>query len=181
MPKPYYKLETLDANRSVGYLVKRCGVMMSQVAEERFRSLDISFTQWLALVGLAAHEHVSATRLSQELGHDMGALTRVVDELVRRGYARRERSERDRRAVEIAITPAGRKAALEAKRMIVVLLNELVQPFSDAEIDTLIGLLQRLFRHLQQVSGITGPGPSIKDLEPPRPARPTRRRPELES
>ena len=171
MRKPYYKLETLDPNRSVGFLMKRCGVLMTQLAEERFQSLDISFTQWLVLIGLSHHEHVSATRLSHDLGHDMGALTRVVDELVKRGYVQRERSERDRRAVEIAITPSGRKAALEAKRMIVELLNELVEPFSDAEVDTLIALLQRLFRHLQQASGETEPPPSLSDLETPPSAR----------
>ena len=174
MPKPYYTLETLDANNSVGYLLKRCGVLMSQVAEQRFESLEISFTQWLVLVHLAQQEHISATQLSANLGHDMGALTRVVDELARRGLVRRERSSRDRRAVEIAITPAGRRQAQEAKRLIVELLNRLVEPFTDAETDTLIGLLQRLLGHLQSAAGVRAPAaPSMAALEPAR--RPRRK------
>jgi DNA-binding MarR family transcriptional regulator len=150
MREPYYSLETLQAEESVGYLVKRCGVLMTQVAERRFESLDISFTQWLVLVHLAQQEHVSATQLSAQIGHDMGALTRVVDGLERCGFARRERSRRDRRAVEIAITPAGRRQAQSAKRVVLELLNRLVEPFADREIDTLISLLQRLLTHLQQ-------------------------------
>jgi DNA-binding MarR family transcriptional regulator len=163
--KPYYSLESLEPNRSIGFLMKRCGVLMSQVAERRFQALSISFTQWLALIGLAQHEHVSATALSEQLGHDMGACTRVVDELERRGLARRERSRRDRRAVEIAITPEGRRHAQEGKRLIVELLNELVEPFSEQEIETLIGLMQRLHRHLQQAAGTATAAPSLADLE----------------
>ena len=81
MRKPYYTLETLEANNSVGYLLKRCGVLMTAVAEERFESLEISFTQWIVLTHLAQQAHISATQLSAHIGHDMGALTRVVDEL----------------------------------------------------------------------------------------------------
>ena len=91
--KPYYTLASLKADNSVGYLVKRCGVLMTQVAEERFASLSISFTQWLVLTWLNAHDgHISATHLSTQIGHDMGALTRVIDELERRGYVKRERT-----------------------------------------------------------------------------------------
>ena len=172
MRKPYYTLDTLDANNSVGYLLKRCGVLMTQVAEERFESLEISFTQWIVLTHLAQQEHISATQLSAQTGHDMGALTRVVDELERRGFVRRERSSRDRRAVEIAITPAGRGQAREARRLIVELLNRLVEPFTDAEVTTLIGLLQRLLGHLQSEAGAKAHiPPSLAALETPRRAR----------
>jgi DNA-binding MarR family transcriptional regulator len=171
MRKPYYTLESLEPNNSVGYLVKRCGVLMTQIAERRFQSLPISFPQWLVLIHLAQQEHVSATQLSEHLGHDMGALTRVVDELERRGLVRRERSTSDRRAVEIVITPAGRRTALKSKRVLVELLNRLVEPFSPAETDKIIELLQRLYAHLQHAAA---------ELESPvkgkRPARRARRR-----
>jgi DNA-binding MarR family transcriptional regulator len=163
MRESYYSPETLQAENSVGYLVKRCGVLMTQLAERRFESLDISFTQWLVLVYLAQQEHVSATQLSAQVGHDMGALTRVVDQLERRGFARRKRSRRDRRAVEIAITAAGRRQAQNAKRVVVELLNRLVEPFAERETDTLIVLLQRLLGHLQEAMGPKPPAP----LAPP--------------
>lgn len=148
----YYTVESLEPSNSVGYLVKRCGVLMTQLADQRFEAQSVSFTQWITLMSLSRYEHMSATRLSAECAHDMGALTRVVDELERRGLVRRERSRRDRRAVEIAITPAGRRVAHSTKKVIVGLLNELVAPFSEAEITTLIGLLQRMHSHLQRAA-----------------------------
>ena len=169
MRKPYYTLETLEANNSVGYLLKRCGVVMTAVAEQHFEALPISFTQWIVLAHLGRQDHISATQLSAELGHDMGALTRVVDELVRRGLAKRERSSRDRRAIEIAITAAGRRQALEGRRLILELLNRLVEPLTEPEIDTLIGLLQRLLEHLQLVAGAKPVvPPAVADLVRPR-------------
>src|SRR5215469_9157021 len=104
MTRPYYTVENLEAGKSIGFLVKRCGVLMTQIAERHFESTSVSFIQWNALMRLCSKAgHMSATELSNELGYDMGALTRVVDELERRGLVRRERSRRDRRAVEIAV------------------------------------------------------------------------------
>jgi DNA-binding MarR family transcriptional regulator len=161
MAKSYYKVDTLQASNSVGYLVKRCGVLMTQLAERRFEERSVSFTQWVTLMRLSDQPSpISATQLSKELGHDMGALTRVVDELERRGLVRRERSRRDRRAVEIAVTAAGRRQAQNAKRVMVELLNELVEPYSETEIVTLIGLLQRMLLHLQRAAAADSPVPS---------------------
>ncbi|HXY75909.1 MAG TPA: MarR family transcriptional regulator [Steroidobacteraceae bacterium] len=155
--KPYYTLASLAPNNSVGYLLKRCGLLLTQIAERRFEALSISFTQWMTLMWLSSQQApVSATQLSTDLGHDMGALTRVVDELERLGFVRRERSHRDRRAVEIEITSAGRRQAQSAKRVIVELLNQLVAPFSSAEVDTLVALLQRLLGHLQDATAPRG-------------------------
>jgi DNA-binding MarR family transcriptional regulator len=153
MAKPYYTIETLEPGNSIGYLVKRCGVLMTQVAERRFESTSVSFTQWLVLVRLWGREEpISATQLSRELCHDMGALTRVVDELERRGLVRRERSRRDRRAVELAITASGCREAESGKRVIVELLNELAEHYSASELDVLVGLLQRMMAVLQSTA-----------------------------
>ena len=169
MARPYYKVDTLEASNSVGYLVKRCGVLMTQIAERRFEALSVSFTQWVALMRLSAEpSHMSATQLSRELGHDMGALTRVVDELERRGLVRRERSQRDRRAVEIAVTAAGRRQADSAKPVIVKLLNQLMEQYSDAEIATLIDLMQRMLVRLQDFAASTAAEPAPVSVRPRR-------------
>lgn len=152
MTAPYYTAESLDAQCSVGFLIKRCGVLMTQIAEDRFESEPISFTQWIVLMRLTALAHASPTELSLHLGHDMGALTRVVDELEREGFVRRERSQHDRRAVQIEITPEGRRLALAAKSIITDLLNELVAPYSKTETDALVSMLQKLMLRLQEVS-----------------------------
>jgi DNA-binding MarR family transcriptional regulator len=155
MPESFYTLESLEAENSIGFLVKRCGIVMTQVAERTFEAHQISFTQWMMLMWLTQRPHASPTELSAHLGHDMGALTRMVDELERDGMVRRDRSRRDRRAVEIAVTPEGRRVAYAGKRLMVDLLNELVAPYSKAEVDALISLLQHLLSRLQDAAGLS--------------------------
>ena len=150
MPEPYYTVDAIDPNRSVGYLIKRCGVLMTQIAERTFDAQPISFTQWMILMWLVPRAHGSPTEMSAHIGYDMGALTRVVDQMERAGLVRRERSQHDRRAVEIAITPEGRRLALAGKRVIVDMLNKLVEPYSKTEVEGFISLLQRLLARMQE-------------------------------
>jgi DNA-binding MarR family transcriptional regulator len=149
MSEPFYTIDTVEAPRSIGFLVKRCGGLMSQLAERHFASEQVSFTQWMVIATLGRYERLTATALSEETCHDMGALTRIVDDLEEEGLVRRERTERDRRVVEIALTSQGRRYLQTGKRLVVELLNSLVEPFSRQELETLITLLQRLMARLQ--------------------------------
>jgi len=134
--------------------------VMTQIAERRFQSQPVSFTQWMVLMWLLQRPHASPSELSAHLGHDMGALTRVADELEKDGLVRRDRSEHDRRAVELAITPEGRRQALAGKRLMVELLNEIAAPYTNAEVDILVSLLQRLLSRLQDTAELSTPSDS---------------------
>ncbi|HEY6515756.1 MAG TPA: MarR family winged helix-turn-helix transcriptional regulator [Steroidobacteraceae bacterium] len=165
MTEPFYTVDTLEASKSIGFLVKRCGGLMSQLAERRFATEQVSFTQWIVIATLGRFKRLTATALSEETCHDMGALTRIVDDLEEEGFVRRERTERDRRVVEIALTAEGRRYLQAGKRLVVELLNSLVAPFSREEHETLIALLQRMMARLQEEAGQTTSSPI--PLQPP--------------
>ena len=157
MADPFYTVDSLEAPKSIGFLLKRCGGLMSQLAERHFATEQVSFTQWMVIAILGRYERLTATALSEETCHDMGAMTRIVDDLEEEGLVRRERTERDRRVVEIALTPQGRRYLQTGKRLVVELLNSLVEPFSRQELETLIVLLQRLMTRLQEAQVTTPP------------------------
>jgi len=150
MADPFYTVDTLEAPTSIGFLIKRCGGLMSQLAERHFAAEQVSFTQWMVIATLGRYERLTATALSEKTCHDMGALTRIVDDLEEEGLVRRERTERDRRVVEIAVTPEGRRYLQTGKRLVVELLNSLVEPFSRQELETLIALMQRMMVRMQE-------------------------------
>ncbi|HEV7138247.1 MAG TPA: MarR family winged helix-turn-helix transcriptional regulator, partial [Steroidobacteraceae bacterium] len=120
----------------------------------RFANEQVSFMQWMVMANLARFEHLTATALAAETCHDMGALTRIVDGLEQQGLARRERSARDRRVVEITLTPEGRRHLQAGKRLMAELLNSVVAPFSRQELETLIALMQRMMVCLQEAEGM---------------------------
>jgi len=175
--QPYYTVESFEPIRSIGFLINRCGTLMSAVAESKFEGQPISFTQWMVLMKLRFHTQLSATQLSEEIGHDMGALTRLIDGLERSGFVRRERSRQDRRAVEITLTAAGRRQVEGSIRVLVDALNELVAPFSRSEVDAMIAQLQRLLGVLQDyVDGVpdaraVAERPLTDFVKPPKPRK----------
>ena len=176
MAEPFYTVDTLEPPKSIGFLVKRCGGLMSQIAERRFAAERVSFTQWMVIANLGRFERLTATALSAETCHDLGALTRIVDNLEAQGLVRRERTERDRRVVEITLTPEGRRYLQAGKRLVVELLNTLAEPFSRQELETLIALLQRMMERLQEAERATSAReprePQVAQArEAPRPAR----------
>lgn len=176
MADPFYTVDTLEAPQSIGFLVKRCGGLMSQVAERRFATEQVSFTQWMVIANLGRFERLTATALSEQTCHDMGALTRIVDDLEKAGLVRRERTERDRRVVEIALTPEGRRYLQTGKRLVVELLNSLAEPFSRQELETLIALLQRMMARLQEAQQML-PTPEPQQTPGSRPRAATTSRP----
>jgi DNA-binding MarR family transcriptional regulator len=60
---------------------------------------------------IAAAGRVTAGDLARSTGLTTGAITGVIDRLVRAGLARRERDGKDRRKVHVVMTAAGRRRA----------------------------------------------------------------------
>ncbi len=174
MSHPYYTVDNLQAGKSIGFLVKRCGGLMSQLAERRFAAEHVSFTQWMVMANLDRFEHLTASELSAQTCHDMGALTRVVDDLAEEGLVRRERSAEDRRVVQITLTPEGRRHLQAGKHIVVELLNSLVGPFSREELETMIALLQRLMGRLQEAEQRSSVQNASQPEEAPRSHRDAR-------
>ena len=54
MAKPYYKVKDYEAQRSIGYLLRRAGKVITSHIEQLFIGADVSFTQWVILMNLRA-------------------------------------------------------------------------------------------------------------------------------
>ncbi|MDR7867879.1 MAG: MarR family transcriptional regulator [Sporomusaceae bacterium] len=68
---------------------------------------DCSYAQCHAITEVGAAPGISLGELAGRVMMDKSALSRVVDELVRMGYIRREQDPADRRYVKLALTAAG--------------------------------------------------------------------------
>jgi DNA-binding MarR family transcriptional regulator len=92
------------------------GVLIGQVRNELVRALetelhrqgvDLRYTQFLALKRLAMDGPMHAGELARALEHDAGAMTRVIDQLEKKGYVVRQPNPQDRRALRLAVTESG--------------------------------------------------------------------------
>jgi DNA-binding MarR family transcriptional regulator len=70
-------------------------------------------------------------------------ITRLVDKLIKKGLARRDRSAKDRRQAVVRITPAGLTFTAQCDRAVDSVLGKLLC-LSEAEMKTAVGLLDRI-------------------------------------
>ena len=144
----YYTLADYDARRSIGYLLRRSGKLITAQIEALFVEEDISFVQWVILMHLREKICTTAAELCQHLCHDSGALTRVLDQMEERNLITRQRSLEDRRMVTLDLTPDGRKVADLYLPKVIQLYNGLLTDFSKEEADLLVKLLTKLIVNL---------------------------------
>ena len=150
MAVKHYDAKSFTSSTSIGYLLKVAHTLMLERATAIFAERDISFMQWIVLTKLREGAAVTASDLCRLIHHDTGAFTRVLDQLEERGYIVRERSQQDRRVVQLQLTPAGRKQALELTPLVVDGLNWALRDFSKAEFQEFTRLLNKLIARLKE-------------------------------
>ncbi len=149
MSKQHYRVSTYKAQLSVGYLVKRAHSLMLDIMEPVIEQRGFSFIQYIVLSCLRDGIAVNPKDICSQYRHDSGALTRVIDQLAERGLLERVRRDKDRRKVELQLTPAGRETIESLIPLVVDKLNEVLTDFSKAEVQELLRLLAKLNTTLQ--------------------------------
>jgi DNA-binding MarR family transcriptional regulator len=149
MSKQHYQVSTYRAQTSIGYLVKRAHSLMLDVMEPLLEERGFSFVQYVILAWLRDGIAVNPKDLCAQYRHDSGAMTRLIDQLAERGLLERVRRDRDRRKVELQLTPAGREAIENLIPLVVEKLNLALADFSGEEVQELLRLLIKLNTALQ--------------------------------
>src|SRR5271163_4344865 len=149
MSKQHYQVSTYKTQSSVGYLVKRAHSLMLDTMEPLFEAHGFSFVQYVIMSWLRDGIAVNPKDICAQYRHDSGALTRVIDQLAERGLLERVRRDRDRRKVELQLTPAGRATVEGLIPLVVEKLNLALAEFSSAEFNELKRLLIKLNTKLQ--------------------------------
>jgi DNA-binding MarR family transcriptional regulator len=149
MPRQHYTASTFRAQISLGYLIKRSHALMRDSLEPVLEQRGFSFVQYILLMSVRDGVAVNPKDLCDQLRHDSGALTRLIDQLAGRGLLERVRRDRDRRKVELQLTPAGRQAIDGLVPSVVDKLNDMLGVFSIEEMQELKRLLVKLNTRLE--------------------------------
>ena len=150
MSKQHYQVSTYKAQLSVGYLVKRAHSLMLDIMEPVIEQRGFTFVQYVVMSALRDGIAMNPKVICTQFRHDSGALTRIIDQLAERGLLERVRRDRDRRKVELQLTPAGRETIESIIPLVVDKLNEVLSDFSKAEVQELLRLLVKLNTTLQE-------------------------------
>lgn len=125
---------------ALGRLGEALGFRFRRVQNKLARDFAANTAPWKLRSGMfssleiiAANPGISQAMLSTEVGLDKSAVVPLVDDLERRGWVVRTRSQADRRRNHLSITDAG-KAELDAlARMMVETESTVLAVLTDAE------------------------------------------------
>jgi DNA-binding MarR family transcriptional regulator len=146
-PANFYRADGYCANDSVGYLMRRVLLAMTQETDKRLEPHGLTHAQWGPLFMLRKAGSATVAELARELQVDPGAMTRMLDRLEAKGLCQRVRSTDDRRVVNLALTAEGERAADLVPVALSEVLNAYLAGFSEAEWQTLKTLLQRMLEN----------------------------------
>jgi DNA-binding MarR family transcriptional regulator len=152
-PACFYSAAGYTADESVGYLMKRVMMSITQAADKHLEPQGITHAQWGPLFMLRRFRASTVAELARELQTDPGAMTRLLDRLECKGFCRRVRSTDDRRVVNIELTPEGEVAADMVPAELAQILNEHLAGFSKAEWTQLKSLLRRMLENGEAAAG----------------------------
>ncbi|HEX9206933.1 MAG TPA: MarR family transcriptional regulator [Steroidobacteraceae bacterium] len=175
MPEQHYRPETYRARDSVGYLVRRLYTIWLARFEDVLKRGHMTLTQWIVLIQLRDGIARTASEIAHDLRHDSGALTRVIDQLERRGLVARRRSAQDRRLVELELTDAGQAAVRALVPKVVEQTNAALEPLTREEFQQFRGYLTRILEHVQD-SVESSPGSAAPASKSPAAAAARRKR-----
>jgi len=142
--KQHFHDKTLSALGSPSYLARRLQQAFAQHYEALFASADITYPQWTILMLLYTGFGRTAAEMARQMCHDAGAMTRLVDQLEKRGFVARLRDTADRRIVNLVLTDQGHALADTLKSRVVAFLNVALEDISQEEFATWLRLTSRM-------------------------------------
>ena len=130
------------------YLLNRAGARIATAFGEEMRPLGATLQIWRVLAALREQDGRRMGDLSATTSIDVSTLTRLVDNMEKKGLVARQRDPEDARAIVLHVAPAGRR--LTARILPIAERYEKValQGFDPAEAEQLKAALRRLYTNM---------------------------------
>lgn len=114
---------------------------------EEFRDISVNDMHIIEAVGKGKAKNM--TSVAKSLKITVGTLTIAINNLVKKGYVKRERSEEDRRVVLISLTETGLKAFHHHEDFHKDLMEAILRNLSNEEQRAFIKALENLKRYFR--------------------------------
>ncbi len=135
-------------NSYLPYLLNRAGARIASAFSEEVRPLGATLQMWRVLAALREQDGRRMGDLSATTSIEVSTLTRLVDNMEKKGLVARRRDAGDARVVALHVTPAGRRLTQRivpiARRYEIVALAG----FNVAEAEILKAALRRLYANM---------------------------------
>jgi DNA-binding MarR family transcriptional regulator len=143
---PAAALDQSGLSHLVGYASTLASVLLKKAFQKHLGALKLKAVEFSILVLVDTNPEVNQKQLGAAIDVAPPNLAMILDRMVEQGWVRRERSERDRRAQLIRLTPEGQALTTRARKIALSMEAEALKNLTAAEQAMLLELLQRVAR-----------------------------------
>lgn len=137
----------MDLNSALNDVLVKLFHNINDIEEQMIRTgdyMDVTANDMHVMEAIGIGEHKSMTMVAKALHVTTGTLTISINNLVKKEYVERERSEEDRRVVFVSLTPKGQKAFLHHQKFHEQMIEAIVEQLSEEEQHVLEKALRRI-------------------------------------
>ncbi|KNY09124.1 MarR family transcriptional regulator [Achromobacter piechaudii] len=128
----------------LGFMITSVRGSIHEALERELAPFELTTPQYVVLNCLAKGWGRTLSDFCRVLAYDSGAMTRLLDRIVAKGFIRRVENEADRRSYLIELTELGQAALPQALAATEIAMRRLLAGFSEADAEMLHKLLSRL-------------------------------------
>ncbi|UJF31326.1 MarR family winged helix-turn-helix transcriptional regulator [Paenibacillus hexagrammi] len=142
----------MSVNDSIGFIISKTARKLNQMLSIQFQPYDITTEQWSVLNKLAEEGGITQKELSCRIEKDPTNVTRILDQLERKGWIERVANEEDRRSFLTYATESGRALSDELEPIEKEFVQSILHSVSDEEIALLRSIMARINANLEAKS-----------------------------
>jgi len=148
--QPFYSLENFRPETCLGYLLRRIYKLSVVQVEAMLEETGVGMTQWIVLSLVDDGIATTCRALSRNMGHDSGAMSRLVDQLETSGLLARVRDDSDRRVSNLVVTDAGKAVLTRSAPPVIHVWNDILRDIAPEDVSRTIGTLAKILGQLEE-------------------------------
>ncbi|QEM67329.1 MarR family transcriptional regulator [Geobacter sp. FeAm09] len=134
----------IDADDALGYVINAVARKFSQLFNMRFKAYGITSEQWSILSKLVDYHGISQRELSTITEKDPNNITKLLDQLEKKGWVKRADHPTDRRSYVLLVTELGDQLARQLKPLDQQLFVELTTSLTNDEVEVFKKILYQI-------------------------------------
>lgn len=132
-------------------ILDRTARRVKQFAQVSFTDLqfDMTVDQWVVMKTLYKHENLTQKELAEKCGKDQPTLTRIVDIIIKKGYAQRFTTPEDRRCMYLKPTKEGIEKVINTAPEVAKIRMKAWDNLTEQDFENFTRILNTIYNNLE--------------------------------
>ncbi|CAM3043530.1 MarR family transcriptional regulator [Paenibacillus sediminis] len=140
----------MKLKESVGYLISNTGRKLTQCLTQLTQDYNLTSEQFGLLLCLSEEDGISQKELSRRTEKDPANITRILDQLERKGFVNRVTNSEDRRSYHTYITKSGKEAVRQIEPIEAEFIRALLLDIPDHEASAFKAFMQKINKNIER-------------------------------